>query len=174
MPRLRMQDVGMPYKKIMKGSKWIGRVYKNAQGTWTGQIGKNASRIEVTAATDREAFVEVAARYFGHPNAMALAAHNSTVRSANRQRRITNPQGALSDLLRRLRSDPQSNPDSFLRRLDASRVARGRAMSAEDNDGRSNADLQSQVDRIRAEREVNRLEQELSEDDFLPPSGRRH
>jgi hypothetical protein len=81
MPRLRLVDDGYPFKKIMQGSKWIGRVYKNAQGLWVGQIGKNASRIEVTAASPAEAFNEVAARFFGQPNAAALAAHNSAVRS---------------------------------------------------------------------------------------------
>lgn len=172
MPRLRLVDDGYPFKKIMQGSKWIGRVYKNAQGTWTGQIGKNASRYEVTAATDREAFMEVGARYLGQPNAAALHAHNSAVRSSIRQRRATyrNADELLRDLLRRITGNDDVEDvtvrRNFLHRLNANRAERAR-----NNDGLSNEALQEQVD---AEREVNRLEQELSEDDFVPPRGRQH
>jgi hypothetical protein len=102
MPRLRLVDDGYPFKKIMQGSKWIGRVYKNAQGTYTGQIGKNASRHEATAATPAEAFSEVAARYFGQPNAAALHARNQEVARRNRA----------------ARGERRSFVDDFLRRLD--------------------------------------------------------
>ena len=149
MARLRMVDEGYPFKKIMQGSKWIGRVYKNAAGTWVGQIGKNASRVEAIGATPLEAFMEVGARFFGQANAAALAAHNSAVRSHNRQRRA---QG-------------RSLIDDFLRRLDDVRVARGRAY-----------DNRTEVARVArdAEQEVNRLEEGLAEDDFVPPRGRQH
>jgi hypothetical protein len=97
MPRLRLADVGLPYKKIMQGSKWIGRVYKNAQGTYTGQIGKAPNRIEATATTERKAFAEIAARHFGMENAEALRQHNREVRSVRRQRRA-----ASGDILSQL------------------------------------------------------------------------
>jgi hypothetical protein len=112
MPRLKMVDAGLPYKKIMQGSKWVGRVYKNAQGTYTGQIGKAPNRIEVTAATEREAFSEVAARHFGMANAAALAQHNAEVRAHNRAVRPPRRRGrsAFDQMLDMLGSMPRSAP----------------------------------------------------------------
>lgn len=151
MPRLKMIDVGLPYKKIMQGSKWVGRVYKNAQGTYTGQIGKPPNRIEVTAANERMAFAEVAARFFGQPSAAALAAHNREVRSHNR---------ALRAPLRR------SRDDFMLREIERVLGLRpGSARAA--NVGTPGGERALRIsDEQAAEGEARRIE--MGEDDFMP------
>lgn len=70
---------GQPFKKIMQGKNWIGRVLPHAQGGFLAIIGPTTVR----AATEREAFEEIAARHFGFKSAAALDAHNAGVRAQN-------------------------------------------------------------------------------------------
>ncbi len=80
MARLTLKDDGYPFKKICQGRKWIGRVWKNAEGKFVGKIDKCESKPQ---ATEREAFEAVGALHFGHASAEDLHAHNSRVRHAN-------------------------------------------------------------------------------------------
>lgn len=80
MTTYRMVDHGFPYKKIMCGRKWVGRVCVHAEGGYLGIIGKD----NVRAATESAAFEEVAARALGYPSAAALLARNSAVRARKR------------------------------------------------------------------------------------------
>lgn len=86
MPRVRLVNVDMPYKKIMQGRKWIGRTWKGVDGYYARVSGATSpSRIEVGPYhTERQAFDEVAARHFGQTDAAALRAHNAEVRASNR------------------------------------------------------------------------------------------
>ncbi len=78
----RMVDVGVSYKKIMHGRKWVGRVVKHAtEPRYLGIIGK----ITVSMPTEREAFNEVVARQLGFASCAALDAHNARARAKNRE-----------------------------------------------------------------------------------------
>ncbi len=80
----RMVDVGVSFKKIMHGRKWVGRVVKHATDPrYLGIIGK----ITVSMPTEREAFDEVVARQFGFASCSALDAHNAQVWAKNRETR---------------------------------------------------------------------------------------
>jgi len=81
MTRLTLKDEGYPFKKICQGHKWVGRVYKNADGKYVGKIGTNESKPQ---ATERAAFEAVGAVHLGHASAEALHQHNSQVRAKNR------------------------------------------------------------------------------------------
>ncbi|HXI97522.1 MAG TPA: hypothetical protein VNG73_01160 [Gemmatimonadaceae bacterium] len=77
----RLVDVGVSFKKIMHGRKWVGRVVKHAtEPRYLGIIGK----ITVSMPTERGAFDEVVARQLGFTSCAALDAHNAEVRAKNR------------------------------------------------------------------------------------------
>jgi hypothetical protein len=80
---MNLVDVGYPFKKIMDGRKWVGRVARHADGHYLGIIGK----LTVKAASEREAFDEVVAQHWGYPNAATLRAKNAVVRHQNKVRR---------------------------------------------------------------------------------------
>ena len=75
-----LRDHGLPFKKIMHGKKWVGRVCRHGDGGYLGIIGKESVR----AATEREAFEEIAARAMGYHSAAALHASNRRGRQAKR------------------------------------------------------------------------------------------
>jgi hypothetical protein len=79
--RLTLVDHGYPFKKIMKGKDWVGRVVKMGDGT--GYLGIIKPH-EYKAATEQEAFEEVGARYMGHESYAALRNKNRAVRSFRR------------------------------------------------------------------------------------------
>lgn len=81
MSRIRLVDHGFPFKKIMEGKKWIGRVFRMGDGS--GYVGKIGD-LQVTRPTEIEAFDEVGARYLGHASAAALRSSNRRVRQARR------------------------------------------------------------------------------------------
>ena len=68
MARLTLKDDGYTFKKIFQGRKWIGRVWKNAEGQYVGKIGKTESKPQ---PTERAAFEAVGAAYFGYASADA-------------------------------------------------------------------------------------------------------
>jgi hypothetical protein len=71
------------FKKITQGRKWVGRVYKNVEGTYTGKIGAT----ERTGGSELAAFESVVAAQLGYDSVAELDAHNRSVRAANKQRR---------------------------------------------------------------------------------------
>lgn len=96
MTTLTLKDDGYPhFKKIIHKRKWIGRVCRMPDGTYLGIIG----RTEVRAASEREAFDEVGARFFGYENADALRAKNSVVR-AQRRAAKSRAEYAMNEMLR--------------------------------------------------------------------------
>jgi hypothetical protein len=83
--RFTLRNVGLPHKIITQGRKRVGTVWQHKDtGMWHGAIGKT---VTATGRTEREAFDNVAAKYFGFDSVEDLNAHNSTVRGRNRQRR---------------------------------------------------------------------------------------
>lgn len=68
------------FKKITRGKKWVGRVYKNADGQYVGKIG----HVEFVAATEHAAFEGVVSKNLGYEDVDALRQHNSAVRHSNR------------------------------------------------------------------------------------------
>lgn len=70
------------FKKIIVGRKWVGRVWKNAEGQYVGKIGAT----ERTGLTERAAFDSVVAADLGFDSVEALDERNRAVRAANRQR----------------------------------------------------------------------------------------
>lgn len=80
-----MVDHGYPFKKIMHGKKWVGRVYQHADGTWRGAINKTELS---KASTPVVAFEEAVAKHLGYDNANALKRRNSVVRQHRKQQRI--------------------------------------------------------------------------------------
>lgn len=87
--RFTMVDHGYPYKKIMQGRKWVGRVVKHASES--GYVGVIYGSPGHTAcgATEREAFERVASLALGFKSPEAVRAHNSAVRQRNSMRRNT-------------------------------------------------------------------------------------
>lgn len=83
MSNYRLVDDGYPtFKKIKRGSKWIGDV-KKIEGGYVGIIGS----VTVKASTEDLAFKEVVAKYCGHANYSAMATKNTAVRAVNQQRK---------------------------------------------------------------------------------------
>ena len=86
----RLVDHGYPYKKIMHGKKWVGRVVKcvrvDGDGAAPRYLGIIRGVGDVTAPTEREAFEEIAARAMGFDSAAALHAKNRETRALNRER----------------------------------------------------------------------------------------
>jgi hypothetical protein len=83
MSNYRLVDDGYPtFKKIKRGSKWIGDVKKVGQ-EYVGVIGS----ITVKAPTEDRAFKEVVARHCGHANYSTMATRNTAVRAVNQQRK---------------------------------------------------------------------------------------
>ncbi len=78
----KLVDHGYPFKKIMHGKRWIGRVGKHLNGGYLGTIGNLT--VEGTSAID--AFEQVVAKHLGYSNAAALHDKNRKVRAHNRQR----------------------------------------------------------------------------------------
>ncbi len=76
----RLVDHGYPFKKIMRGREWVGRVCRHAEGGFLGIIGKDSLR----APSEVEAFEEIVARAMGFSCAAALRAKNARVRGAKR------------------------------------------------------------------------------------------
>lgn len=83
--RLTLKDDGFPYLKVMEGRKWIGRVFKNANGTWDCIINKQF--YFRNAPTANAAFKEGGARFMGHASAEALSRHNANVATKNKAAR---------------------------------------------------------------------------------------
>lgn len=83
MARYVLKDDGYAFKKICSGRKWIGRVWKNIEGTYTGKIGKT----ERSGASEHAAFDAVVSAHLGYGSVEDLNAHNSVVRAANRRRK---------------------------------------------------------------------------------------
>jgi hypothetical protein len=84
----RLVDDGYPvFKKIVRGGKWVGRVVRCADGRFYARINNaRGPATEFYAATEIEAFEQVAAVQLGYANAGEVRAHNSDVRAANRDR----------------------------------------------------------------------------------------
>lgn len=62
--RYRLKDVGYSsYRKIMRGNAWDGRVHKNADGSFTGIIG----RVQCSGSSWEDAFNQVVAKAEGIP-----------------------------------------------------------------------------------------------------------
>ena len=61
--RLTLKDEGYPYKKVMQGRKWIGRVYKTADELWACDIYRR--RVFTGASTALQAFQEGGAKHMG-------------------------------------------------------------------------------------------------------------
>lgn len=80
MTTYRLVDHGYPYKKIMRGREWVGRVCQHAEGGFLGIIGKDSIR----ATTEREAFEEISARAMGYSNATVLKSRNARMHRAKR------------------------------------------------------------------------------------------
>jgi hypothetical protein len=83
--RLTLKDDGYPFKKIMRGKTWIGRVVRmgDGSGRYLGRIGGH----EFTASTELDAFEGVAARFMGFDSAGDLRQQNAIVRQRNRASR---------------------------------------------------------------------------------------
>jgi hypothetical protein len=99
--RLTLRDGGQ-FKKIMHGRKWIGRVYKvrdiddpNKIMAWVGKIGEHEYR---SCRSEQDAFLEVAARFFGHASHADLMEHNRRVRCNTRNQRAR-ARHAVSEML---------------------------------------------------------------------------
>lgn len=106
--RLTLKDVGLPYKKVMKGRNWIGRVYRVADGSWSCDIHrKNYYR---GAASAFDAFMEGGARYLGADSADDLRAKNRQANIAKRYKRR-----AAADLMNRVL---HNEPGAFDRLID--------------------------------------------------------
>jgi hypothetical protein len=80
MSRYTLKDDGLPYKKIMQGRKWVGRVWKDAEGMFVGKIGRTEHR-DVSVLT---AFEGAVAEHLGYADVVALKMHNAEVRAANK------------------------------------------------------------------------------------------
>jgi hypothetical protein len=87
MTAFRLVDDGYPaMKKIKQGSKWVGRVVQHAEGGFVALI-NGKPQLSARGASEREAFEEVVAKYFGHSSAASLHAHNSRVRQERKATR---------------------------------------------------------------------------------------
>ena len=73
---LRRPEGTTTFWKITRGRKWIGRVYRHADGHYVGKIGDREER----GATPEAAFENVGARFLGHASPEALRASNRIVR----------------------------------------------------------------------------------------------
>ena len=83
MTMYRLVDHGYPFKKIMRGKAWVGRVAKAPDGRWYGTIGKNT----IAADTEIDAFKRVAARALGYSSLEELQERNARIRADNRVRK---------------------------------------------------------------------------------------
>lgn len=79
MSNYRLRDDGYPFKKIMYGRKWIGRVYQHADGTWHGLINKIELSREKTPVA---AFEMAVAKHLGFKDVVHLKERNRQVRRA--------------------------------------------------------------------------------------------
>lgn len=76
----RLVDHGYPFKKIMHGKQWVGRVGRHLSGGYLGTIGS----LTVSGTTERDAFEQVVAKHLGYDSAGALHAKNKAVRQRKR------------------------------------------------------------------------------------------
>jgi len=83
--RLTLKDEGYPYKKVMQGRKWIGRVYKTADGLWACDIYRR--RVFTGASTALQAFQEGAAKHMGFEDCSTLQDHNRIMNRRNREQK---------------------------------------------------------------------------------------
>ena len=81
MTTYRLHDDGFPYKKIVTGRKWIGRVCKCADGTYLGIIGKDMVK---ECRSEREAFDRVVAMHCGYSSPEHMDESNERMRAARR------------------------------------------------------------------------------------------
>ena len=81
----KLVDHGYPYKKIMHGKRWIGRVCRHINGNWFGVIGS----LMVNGTSERDAFEQVVAKHLGYADASALHARNRQARAQRRVARST-------------------------------------------------------------------------------------
>lgn len=87
MSRYTLRDDGYPFKKIMHGKKWVGRVTTHADGGYVGIINLPSGSTEsARAATEVLAFEVVVARRLGFKTVAELKAANSQARANNRAR----------------------------------------------------------------------------------------
>jgi len=88
MTTYRLVDRGYPFKKIMTGKAWVGRVVRHASGSHYLARIKVADdpAIEFTAPTEIEAFEGAVARLVGYESAADLKASNRVARAINRER----------------------------------------------------------------------------------------
>jgi hypothetical protein len=82
MARYRLIDVGFPYKKIMNGRKWVGRVYQHADGHWICAINKQDM---AKGKTPNEAFRDGVAKHLGFKNVTELETVNRETARRNRE-----------------------------------------------------------------------------------------
>ena len=79
----RLRDDGYPFKKIMHGKKWVGRVIHHADGSYRGYINK----IELsTATTCVGAFESAVAKHLGYDSVESLDDNNRQVRAVRKVR----------------------------------------------------------------------------------------
>jgi hypothetical protein len=95
MSSYRLVDHGYPFKKIMHGRKWVGRVYRHADGSWRGMINKTEL---ASGSSPREAFEQAVAKHLGYGDVSELNERNRQVRRTNAARR-QEVQQAMRDFL---------------------------------------------------------------------------
>jgi hypothetical protein len=86
MTTYRMTDDGYPFKKIMQGRKWVGRVVKHASGGFLATINRKPP-ITAQGATEADAFKAAAAKALGYDSPEQVYAHNAAVRHRNKVQR---------------------------------------------------------------------------------------
>lgn len=93
--RYVLKNMGYPWKTIHQGRKTVGKVTRNAEGTFDAVIGSHVAN----SRTEEGAFRMVAAKALGFESLTALQQHNAEVRASNRARR-SQSNSILRDLLR--------------------------------------------------------------------------
>ena len=99
----RLVDHGYPFKKIMHGKSWIGRVGRHLNGGYLGTIGN----LTVQGTSERDAFEQVVAKHLGFPNAAALHLKNRAVRA--QKRAVRNHGRYVADQMLRGNYEPLMN-----------------------------------------------------------------
>ena len=105
--RLTLRNDGFPYYKVMRGHKWIGRVYKAADGMWACDI--HRTRYYTGATTPQRAFEEGGSRYMGAASAADLDARNRAARRRSAEARAEG-RAIAADMLSR---DPATQRAAF-------------------------------------------------------------
>jgi len=81
---LRPKEGSIPYQKITRGRKWVGRVTQHADGDYVAVIGKD---IMVRARTAVLAFEVAAAKAMGYNTVVELKVANRKIRQRQAERR---------------------------------------------------------------------------------------